>query len=112
MNTLHNQFDLSGNMLIKGQDDELNNPNEMDNEDEEDQDDDPETLEEFDRRQEEIIEQFMEMSLSRKHDERERVTTELQDNGQEDLIPQRLKEVNKLMDQKRKDGLKVLKRRL
>ena len=52
----------------------------MENEDDEDQDDDPETLEEFDRRQEEIIEQFMEMSLSRKHDERERVTTELQDN--------------------------------
>jgi hypothetical protein len=37
-------------------------------EDEEDQDDDPETLEEIERRNDEIVEQFMELSLNKKHD--------------------------------------------
>ena len=44
----------------------IDNPDEMPDED--DCDDDPEILEEIDRRQEEIIEQFMELSYTCKHE--------------------------------------------
>ena len=76
-------------------------------EEDQDQDDDPETLEELDKRQEEITEQFMELSLNTKHDLREKIMVECPDIEPSEL-KQRLKEV----DQKRKDGLKVLKNKL
>ena len=71
------------------------------------EEDDPETLEELDKRQEEITEQFMELSLNTKHDLREKIMAEFPDIEPSEL-KQRLKEV----DQKRKDGLKVLKNKL
>ena len=80
--------------------------------DEEDQDDDPEILEEIDKRQEEIIEEFMEMILSSKHDEREKISNELEDNEDEDLLGQKLKECNKRWDKKKKEGLEILRKRL
>jgi hypothetical protein len=54
--------------------------------DEEDQDDDPEILEEIDKRQEEIIEEFLEMILSSKHDESEKIANEMEDEEDEDLL--------------------------
>lgn len=86
----------------------IDNPAEMEMlEGEESQDDDPETLEELDRRHEEIIEQFMDMSLNTKHDLSERLMTENPDM-EADAIKIKLKEV----DKKRKDGLKILKKKL
>ena len=41
-------------------------------EEQEQEDDDPEIIDEIERRRDEIIQQFMEMSLSRKHDAKER----------------------------------------
>jgi len=70
-------------------------------------DEDPETLEELDKRQEEITEQFMEMSMEAKHDLREKIMAE-----QPDVDPTELKSMLKQVDQKRKDGLKVLKNKL
>lgn len=80
--------------------------------DEEDQDDDPEILEEIDKRQEEIIEEFLEMILSRKHDEREKISNELEDEEDEDLLGQKLKECNKIWDKQKKEGLEILRKRL
>lgn len=37
---------------------------------------------------------------------------EAQEDGDEDQLREKLKEVNKQMDQKRKEGLKVLKKKL
>lgn len=54
--------------------------------DEEDQDDDPEILEEIDKRQEEIIEEFLEMILSSKHDESEKIANDMEDEEDEDLL--------------------------
>ena len=53
----------------------------------------------------------MEMSLSRKHDAKERFQ---QDNAEmdEDQLQDELKTVSKQMDEKRKVGLKKLKKRL
>lgn len=56
----------------------IDNPDEM-VEDEEELDDDPEILEEIDRRHEEIVEQFMELSLICKHEAQELLM------GREDL---------------------------
>ena len=71
----NNQMNLSGgdnsnNIRFGDEDDaDLDNPTEMIMlEGEEEQDDDPETLEEIDRRNDEIVEQFMELSLNKKHD--------------------------------------------
>jgi hypothetical protein len=50
----------------------------------EDQDEDPEVLEEIDRRQEEIIEEFMELSLNTKHDLSEKL-------GETEISPEDLK---------------------
>ena len=80
--------------------------------DEEDQDDDPEILEEIDKRQEEIIEEFLEMILSRKHDEREKISNELEDEEDDELMGQKLKECNKRWDKKKKEGLEILRKRL
>ena len=54
------------------------------------------------------------MSLSRKHDAGEKITNEMQDNEDSDdeQISLKIREVNKLMDKKRKEGLKVLKKKL
>ena len=83
----------------------IDNPAEMEMlEGEEDQDDDPEVLEEMDRRQEEIIEQFMEMSLNTKHDLSEKMADKLE--------PEDLKALLKEVDIKRKGGLKILKNKL
>ena len=89
----------------------IDNPDEMDmlESDDEDQDDDPEILEEMDRRHEEIIEQFMEMSYNCKHDAREAAMAQ-EDEGAE--LEAKLLEINKTMDQKRKQGLKELKKKL
>ena len=73
----------------------------------EDQDEDPETLEELDRRQEEIVEQFMDLSLNTKHDLREKIMSE-----HPEIEPAELKSRLKEVDQKRKDGLKILKNKL
>ena len=60
-------MNLSGdNMFNEMNDFPIDNPDEMPDED--DCDDDPEILEEIDRRQEEIIEQFMELSYTCKHE--------------------------------------------
>ena len=58
---------------IEGQGDSytIDNPDEMLEEDQQDQDDDPDILEEIDRRKEEIIEQFMELSYTCKEDAQE-----------------------------------------
>ena len=80
--------------------------------DEEDQDDDPEILEEIDKRQEEIIEEFLEMILSRKHDEREKISNDLEDEEDEELLGQKLKECNKRWDKKKKECLEILRKRL
>ena len=69
-------------------------------EEEEDQDDDPETLEEIERRNDEIVEQFMEMALNKKHDQREKVMAQFEDKeeGDEEQLREQLKELNKKMD--------------
>jgi hypothetical protein len=86
----------------------IDNPHEMEMlEEDEEQDEDPETLEELDRRHEEIIEQFMDLSLNTKHDLREKIMTEFPD-----IDPTELKSRLKEVDQKRKDGLKILKNKL
>lgn len=57
-------------------------------EEEEDQDDDPETLEEIERRNDEIVEQFMELALNKKHDQREKLMAgfeEKEDGDEDDL---------------------------
>lgn len=91
-------------------DDLIDNPVEMDGmEDDEDEDDDPEILEEIDNRQEEIIEQFMEMSYTAKDQAKEECMDEFEDD---DELPAKLKEINKHMDLKRKKGLKELKKKL
>lgn len=89
----------------------MNNPDEL-IADEEDQDDDPEILEEIDKRQEEIIEEFLEMIASRKHDEREQISTEFEDLDDEDFLSQKLKECNKSWDKKKKEGREILRERL
>ena len=59
-------INLSGNIDMAGEDSlTIDNPEE---EDEDDYDDDPEILEEIERRLEEIIEQFMELSYTCKHE--------------------------------------------
>lgn len=61
--------DNSNNIQFGDDADDLDNPTEMMMlEGEEDQDDDPEALEEIERRNDEIVEQFMELSLNKKHD--------------------------------------------
>ena len=89
----------------------IDNPAEMDmlDGDDEDQDDDPEILEEIDRRHEEIIEQFMEMAYNCKHDAREALMAQEEDAAD---LPDKLKEINKKMDLKKKQGLKELKNKL
>ena len=56
----------------------------------------------------------MELSLNKKHDQREKVMAqfEAQEEGDEDQLRDKLKEVNSQMDQKRKEGLKILKKKL
>lgn len=78
--------------------------------DEEDTDDDPEILEEIDRRQEEIIEKFMELSYVCKHEAQEILTS--QSGASDDVLQAQLKQLNKDLDKKRKDGLKSLKDKL
>ena len=57
----------------------IDNPTEMEMlEEDEEQDDDPEVLEEIDKRQEEIIEQFMELTVNLKHELREKLTEEVE----------------------------------
>lgn len=91
-------------------DEMIDNPMEMDMmEGEEDQDDDPEILEEIEKRQEEIIEQFMEMSYTIKDEARETCMQQFEDD---DDLPAKLKEINKENDLKRKNGLKELKKKL
>jgi len=52
------------------------------------------------------------MILSRKHDEREKITNDLEDEDDDDLLAQKLKECNKSWDKKKKDGLEILRKRL
>ena len=87
----------------------IDNPDCILGSDEEDEDDDPEILEEMDKRNEEIIEQFMEMSYNCKHDAREAALASAVEG--ED-IDSKLEEINKTMDAKRKKGLKELKKKL
>ena len=56
----------------------------------------------------------MELSLNKKHDQRDKVMAqfEAQEEGDEDQLRDKLKEVNSQMDQKRKEGLKILKKKL
>ena len=91
------QSNISGNILKNTSNEELDNP-EID---EEEQDDDPEVLEEIDRRHDEIISQFMEMSVSQKHDERERFIQANQEMDEE-YLEAHLMLLNKQMDKKRK----------
>jgi hypothetical protein len=71
-------MNLSGENLFNDEDLPIDNPDEM-VEEEEDFDDDPEILEEIDIRHEEIVEQFMELSLICKHEAQELL------KGREDL---------------------------
>ena len=52
------------------------------------------------------------MILSRKHDEREKISNDLEDEDDEDLLGQKLKECNKRWDKKKKEGLEILRKRL
>ena len=104
---------LSGNVGhgLEGSD-KLDNPDEIELEGEEDMDDDPEILEEIEKRHDEIVGQFMEMSLSYKHEMREQVIQEQEEGGDSEELQEKLKKVNKEMDDKRKAGLKKLKKQL
>ena len=79
----------TSNNIQLGDAEELDNPDEMNMlEEEEDQDDDPETLEEIERRNDEIVEQFMELALNKKHDQREKLMAgfeEKEDGDEDDL---------------------------
>jgi hypothetical protein len=86
----------------------IDNPDGMPDED--NSDDDPEILEEIDRRQEEIIEQFMELSYICKHEAQE-ILMQQEDTPEDDLQDQ-TRALNKEMDTKRKKGLKALKNKL
>lgn len=88
---------LFGDQLQNGIDEMIDNPAEMDmlDGDDEDQDDDPEILEEMDRRHEEIIEEFMEMSYNCKHDARE-VAMAQEEDGTD--LQAKLQAINKKMD--------------
>ena len=99
----------------------IDNPTELEMLDDEEQDDDPDVLDEIDRRQEEIIEQFMELSVNIKHELRDKLTEEVEKSMKEDdpdasddeielAVNKKLKEMK--LDAKRKDGLKVLKARI
>ena len=76
---LANQL-MTQNMLQGQNDEELNeidNPEEL--LEEQDDDEDPQVLEEIEKRQDEIIEEFMELSLNIKHDMREKVLQQYQE---------------------------------
>jgi len=51
------------------------------------------------------------MILSRKHDERENIANDMEDED-DDLLAQKLKECNKNWDKKKKNGLEILRKRL
>ncbi len=61
--------------MLQGQNEEdlnqIDNPEEL--LEEQDDDEDPQILEEIEKRQDEIIEEFMELSLNIKHDMREKI---------------------------------------
>lgn len=67
--------------MLQGQNDEelneIDNPEEL--LEEQDDDEDPQVLEEIEKRQDEIIEEFMELSLNIKHDMREKVLQQYQE---------------------------------
>ncbi len=67
--------------MLQGQNEEelneIDNPEEL--LEEQDDDEDPQVLEEIEKRQDEIIEEFMELSLNIKHDMREKVLQQYQE---------------------------------
>lgn len=67
--------------MLQGQNDEelneIDNPEEL--LEEQDDDEDPQVQEEIEKRQDEIIEEFMELSLNIKHDMRDKVLQQYQE---------------------------------
>ena len=52
------------------------------------------------------------MILNNKHDEREKITDDLEENDMNFLLAQQLKECNMKWDKKKKEGLEILRKRL
>lgn len=106
-------MNLSGeepSSMLEGNDEDLTIDNPMEIDQEALEDDDPELLEEMDQRQEEIIEKFMEISYTIKHDATEAV---MQDASlDEDERDQKKREVSKKCDAKKRAALKQLKQKL
>ena len=73
-------------------------------------DEDPEMLADLERRQEEIVEQFMEIAFAYKHEVVEALKQSFKGKGVEkDDQKEQIKALQKRMDEKRKQGVKVVK---
>ena len=78
-----------------------------------DEEDDPETLQEIEKRKEEIMEEFLEIAFQKKHEALEEVKNECKKaKTKKEEEKKRLVEVQQQMDLKRKDGMNKINKRL
>lgn len=76
-------------------------------------DEDKETLQEFERRKEELMEQFLELAYAKKHEAIEELKAECKAKKvNKETEKKTLAEMTKLMDLKRKEGLADIKKKL
>lgn len=102
--------DISENMFLKGLDDNLDLEQEAQDEDDQAE---AETLQELEKRKEEIMEEFLEYAFAKKHEAIEQIKQECKKNKTpKDQEKKLILEKTKEFDLKRKEGMNELMRNM